>query len=267
MPGVGSDRPLRRTRTRGPRPASRRADPPGVSGRARGHDGRLRRGATTWRAPGRPSPSCAYARWRPISLTSMRCRDPRAAIRPRPNVRCSTPRRSCPNRRSPLPLDRLCRPRARDPCPGPPHDAAEAVARIETVPAPCDPEWTIKRHAVRAPRRPKRPPERGLDEARAAVAAAEPTGMIVFSANAYRTLADVLRASRDEEASTAPSRPGPRSGQGEHRRGIAIMRDSIAEHAVRGVSRTADGGVVASVHDVPPDRGLSRSAAPFRPTD
>ena len=30
-------------------------------------------------------------------------------------------------------------------------DAAEAIERIETVPAPCDAEWVIKRHAARGP--------------------------------------------------------------------------------------------------------------------
>jgi DNA-binding SARP family transcriptional activator len=87
-------------------------------------------------------------------------------------------------------------------------EATEAVARIETVPAPCDPEWVIKRHTARALVAAQSGNlERGLEEARAAVAAAEGTGLIVFCADAYRTLAEVLRtANRNEEASTAAGR-------------------------------------------------------------
>jgi len=87
-------------------------------------------------------------------------------------------------------------------------DAAEAVERIETLPAPCDRHWVIKRHSARALVAVQNGNlERGLEEARAAVAAAEGTGMIVFCANAYRTLAEVLlAASRSEEASAAAGR-------------------------------------------------------------
>ena len=87
-------------------------------------------------------------------------------------------------------------------------DAAEAVARIETVPAPCDLQWVIKRHAARSLLAAQSGDlQRGLEEARMAVAAAEGTGMVVFCADAYRTLAEVLAAaSRDEEASTAVGR-------------------------------------------------------------
>jgi tetratricopeptide (TPR) repeat protein len=49
--------------------------------------------------------------------------------------------------------------------------------------------------------------ERALAEARAAVAAAEGTGLIVFRADAFRALAEALRAAgRDEEASAAAGR-------------------------------------------------------------
>jgi len=86
-------------------------------------------------------------------------------------------------------------------------DAAEAVARIDTVPAPCDRQWVIKRHTARALAAQRGDPERGLEEARAAVAAAEGTGLTVFCADAYRTLAELLRAvHRNEEASTAAGR-------------------------------------------------------------
>jgi tetratricopeptide (TPR) repeat protein len=87
-------------------------------------------------------------------------------------------------------------------------DAAQAVERIETIPAPCDRQWVIKRHAARALVASQRgDQELGLREARAAVAAAEGTGMIVFGANAHRTLAEVLLAAgRDEAAATAAGR-------------------------------------------------------------
>jgi len=87
-------------------------------------------------------------------------------------------------------------------------DAAEAVERIETVPAPCDAEWVIKRHAARALVAVQAGDhERGLEEARAAVAVADPTSLIVYSANAYRTLAAVLQAGgQTDEAATAARR-------------------------------------------------------------
>ena len=66
----------------------------------------------------------------------------------------------------------------------------------------------IKRHAARALAAAQSGNlNDGLEEARAAVAAAEGTGLIVFCANAYRTLAEVLRAAgRNQEASTAAGR-------------------------------------------------------------
>jgi len=74
-------------------------------------------------------------------------------------------------------------------------DAAEVAERVEAVPAPCDRQWVIKRHTVRALVASQRGDhDEGLQEARAAVAAAEGTGMVVFCANAYRTLAEVLLA-------------------------------------------------------------------------
>jgi hypothetical protein len=80
--------------------------------------------------------------------------------------------------------------------------------RVEAVPAPCDRQWVIKRHAVRALLASQRGDhDEGLREARAAVAAAEGTGMVVFCANAHRTLAEVLLAAgRDGEAATAAGR-------------------------------------------------------------
>jgi DNA-binding SARP family transcriptional activator len=87
-------------------------------------------------------------------------------------------------------------------------DAADAVARIETLPAPCDVEWVIKRHTARAlAAAHEGDPERGLEDAQAAVAATDATGLIVCSANANRTLAELLWATgRTDAAATAARR-------------------------------------------------------------
>jgi DNA-binding SARP family transcriptional activator/tetratricopeptide (TPR) repeat protein len=87
-------------------------------------------------------------------------------------------------------------------------DAAEAVARIDSVPAPCDSEWVIKRHAARALLAIRAAdPQSALAEATAAVTAADSTSQIVFGANAYRTLADALQAAdRPDEALRAAGR-------------------------------------------------------------
>jgi hypothetical protein len=75
-------------------------------------------------------------------------------------------------------------------------EAAEAVARIETMSAPCDAEWVIKRHTARALLAAQvGDPERGLPDARAAVAVADATGLVICRANAHRTLAELLLAS------------------------------------------------------------------------
>jgi DNA-binding SARP family transcriptional activator len=84
-------------------------------------------------------------------------------------------------------------------------EAAEAVARIETLPAPCDAEWVIKRHTARALLAAQEGEhERGLQDARAAVDVADATGLIICRANAHRTLAEMLWATgRTEAAATA----------------------------------------------------------------
>ncbi len=82
-------------------------------------------------------------------------------------------------------------------------DAAEAVARIETLPAPCDTEWVIKRHIARALLAAEEgEPERGLEDARAAVAVADTTSLIVCAADAHRALADLLVATGSGDAAT-----------------------------------------------------------------
>jgi DNA-binding SARP family transcriptional activator len=89
-----------------------------------------------------------------------------------------------------------------------PADAAAAVARIDTVPAPCDPEWTIKRHAARALVAASADDlDRAIQEAHAAVRAADHPELILLAADAHRTLAEVLRAGgREAEAAAAVGR-------------------------------------------------------------
>jgi tetratricopeptide (TPR) repeat protein len=84
-------------------------------------------------------------------------------------------------------------------------EAADAVARIDTMPAPCDAEWVIKRHTARALLAAQSGDhEGGLQDARAAVAAADATGLIICRANAHRTLAELLWATdRPREAAAA----------------------------------------------------------------
>jgi hypothetical protein len=69
-------------------------------------------------------------------------------------------------------------------------------------------EWLIKRHTARARLAARRSEtERSLTEARRGVELAERTDLVVFCADAYHTLADVLlRARRAEEAKQAAER-------------------------------------------------------------
>jgi hypothetical protein len=86
-------------------------------------------------------------------------------------------------------------------------EAIEAVARIETLPAPCDAEWVIKRHTARALVAAQAGEHgRGLKDARAAVAAADATGLIVCRANAHRTLAELLWATGRTRAAAIAAR-------------------------------------------------------------
>jgi DNA-binding SARP family transcriptional activator len=71
--------------------------------------------------------------------------------------------------------------------------AAAAVRAIDAVPAPADAEWVVKRHRARALLAAGRG-ELALAtrEARAAAGAADGTNLLVFRADAHRTLAEVL---------------------------------------------------------------------------
>jgi DNA-binding SARP family transcriptional activator/tetratricopeptide (TPR) repeat protein len=86
-------------------------------------------------------------------------------------------------------------------------EAAEAVARIEVLAAPCDAEWVIKRHTARALAAAQAGEhERGLEDARAGVAAAEESRLILCCANSHRTLAELLWATGRTEAATTAAR-------------------------------------------------------------
>ena len=83
-------------------------------------------------------------------------------------------------------------------------DASEAVERIEAAPAPCDLEWVVKRHTARAWVAARAGAMgRALEEARAAVATAEPSALILVTADAFSMLARVLALAGDAEASEA----------------------------------------------------------------
>ena len=88
-------------------------------------------------------------------------------------------------------------------------DVAEAVARIDTAPAPCDREWVVKRHCrarlARATGGPARPTS--VQEARAAVATADTTSLLLVRADAQRMLAEALfAAGRTGEAASVAGR-------------------------------------------------------------
>jgi hypothetical protein len=72
-------------------------------------------------------------------------------------------------------------------------DAAAAVAELDAWPTPCDSELVIKRHTAHALLAARRgEPERGLEDARAAVAAAQRTSLVMTCAYADRTHAELL---------------------------------------------------------------------------
>ena len=87
-------------------------------------------------------------------------------------------------------------------------EAVAAVEAIDTVPAPSDMEWLIKRHTARGKLAARRgDAEGGVTEARQAVELAEPTDLIVYRADAYRVLAHLLlSAGRAREAEEAAER-------------------------------------------------------------
>jgi DNA-binding SARP family transcriptional activator len=78
-------------------------------------------------------------------------------------------------------------------------EAAAVVAEMDARPIACDAEWSIQRHVARAVLAARMGEhERGLDDADAAIAWAERTGLIVIRANAHRTRAELLAATGRE---------------------------------------------------------------------
>ena len=80
-----------------------------------------------------------------------------------------------------------------------------SCAGIDTVPAPSDLEWLIKRHAARGKLAARQGhAENGVADARRAVELADTTDLLGFRADAYRDLAEVLLAvDRPGEAASA----------------------------------------------------------------
>jgi hypothetical protein len=130
------------------------------------------------RAPARPSPSCSWERCPRIGLISTPSPSPSREIQPQASERCLTPAQ------------------------GRYADAAGAVARIETVPAPCDAEWSSSATPRALLALHEGDHERAVREARSAVAAADRTDLIVFRADAYRTLAAALRTTDNAHQAT-----------------------------------------------------------------
>ena len=113
-------------------------------------------------------------------------------------------------RRPLVPVVHPRRPRARDPRPGAASpDAAEAVARIETMPAPCDArvgDQAPHRAGARSPRRRATPSAGSRTRARPSPSA-DATGLVLCRANAHRTLAELLLAQPGARTARR-SRPG-----------------------------------------------------------
>ena len=87
-------------------------------------------------------------------------------------------------------------------------EATAAVEAIDTVPAPSDMEWLIKRHTARGRLAARRgDAEHGVTEARHAVELADLTDLLVYRADAYGVLAHLLlSAGRAREAEEAAER-------------------------------------------------------------
>ncbi|HKE81260.1 MAG TPA: BTAD domain-containing putative transcriptional regulator [Solirubrobacteraceae bacterium] len=87
-------------------------------------------------------------------------------------------------------------------------DAVATIAEMDARPISCDAEWVIRRHIARALVAARAgTPEAGLEDADAAVAGADRTGLIVTRAEAHRARAEVLAAiGHTEEAARAARR-------------------------------------------------------------
>ncbi len=142
--------------------------------------------------------------------------------------------------------------------------AAAAVRAIDALPAPADAEWTIKRRRARALLAAGRGAlDEAVREARAAAAAADPTTMLLFRADAHRTLAEVLGLAGDgaganraaEQALQLYEAKGVAVGDRRHRprRGLRL-----AAHRLRALTRLAQTPIAR------PCAGAPRPASPRR---
>jgi DNA-binding SARP family transcriptional activator len=113
-----------------------------------------------------------------------------------------------------------------------PEAAAEAVARIEDVPAHSDMEWLVKRHTARGKLAAREgDADRALHEARRATALADATEMFTFRADAHGDLAEVAaRCGRHAEARSATTAA----------RALYDAKENVAS-AARLRARAADG--------------------------
>jgi ATP/maltotriose-dependent transcriptional regulator MalT len=207
--GARGDRPLRCARGRGGRPARRRPQPARLPGGAVGDDRALRRGTRDdGGGPRRVRRAAAGRDRRLLALLDGIAETPAGdhaaaerAVRDAEAIISGSETRwyeafiYADIAHAVLAQGRL-------------DEAAAAVARIETLPAPCDTEWSIKRHTARALLAARQgDPERGLADAHAAVAVGEATGLMICRANAHRTLAELLLAcGRPEDAAASALR-------------------------------------------------------------
>jgi hypothetical protein len=86
-------------------------------------------------------------------------------------------------------------------------DAAATIAAMDTRPISCDAEWVIRRNIARALVAARTgAPESGIEDANAAVAAADRTGLIIPRAEAHLAQAELLAATGDTAAAAQATR-------------------------------------------------------------
>ncbi len=115
--------------------------------------------------------------------------------------------------------------------------AAAAVRAIDALPAPADAEWTIKRARARTLLAAGRGElDEAAREARAAAAAADATSMLLFRADAHRTLAEVLRLAGDEAGASRAAEQALRLYEA---KGVAVAIAAMSRDAAYVLPRTA----------------------------
>ena len=112
-------------------------------------------------------------------------------------------------------------------------DAAAAIAELDARPIPCDIEWVIRRHIARAILYGRTAEhERGLEDARAAIVAAERTSLIVTRAHALGAHAELLAATGESAAAAEALRGALSLHEAKaHVAGIATTRAQLAQLA------------------------------------